>query len=118
MSALLDRLGRATWAIYVIALLLFLLLFVLPAVLILQAIGILSKYRKCTPEELAADLRKFADGTEGDRDWDDLECGGPFEDPRLEAIRQEAMHVELPLRPEDRIMLGALAFRAGSLRGT
>jgi hypothetical protein len=71
----------------------------------------LSKGRKCTPEELAADLDEFASGTEGEMAWDRLESV-PILDPRLEGIRREAMAVNLPLRAEDRDLLGRLAVKA------
>jgi len=73
--------------------------------------GLLSKGRKCTPEELAADLDVFASGTEGEMAWDRLESV-PILDPRLEGIRREAMAVNLPLRAEDRDLLGRLAVKA------
>jgi hypothetical protein len=74
------------------------------------------KGSKRTADELASTLRRFADGAEDPYDWDDLECGGPIRDPRLEAIRQEAMTVDLPLRPKDRAKLGELAVRAEAVR--
>jgi hypothetical protein len=76
------------------------------------AAAFLKKTRNCTPQELASDLRELADGKY--ESWDELECV-PIEDPRLEAIRQEAMTVALPFRPEDRIKLAALAQRAEEL---
>jgi hypothetical protein len=76
--------------------------------------GLFFKGRNCTPEELAIDLQKFSDGIEDAMDWDELESV-PLKNPRLEAIRQEAMDVNLPLRPEDRTKLGELAARTRTL---
>jgi hypothetical protein len=78
------------------------------------AAGLLSKGRKCSPEELASELKKFATGAEGETDWDRLESV-PMRDPRLEAIRQEAMTVNLPLQAEDRAKLGLLAAKVETL---
>jgi hypothetical protein len=46
--------------------------------------------------------------------WDRFECV-PIRDQRLEAIRLEAMNVELPLGPKDLRKLGELAARAEAL---
>ena len=76
--------------------------------------GLFSKGRKCTPEELVSDLRALADGTEGEMTWGTLECV-PIIDPRLEAIRREAIKVNLPLQTEDRAKLSRLATSAAAL---
>ena len=92
--------------------------FLLPIAIVLLPIAIVASFlpkgRKCSPAKLAAKLRKFADGTESEWDWDDLECV-PIRDPRLEAIRQEAMTVSPPLRAEDRTKLGPLSAKASAL---
>jgi len=77
--------------------------------------GLLSEGRKCTPEELAADIDEFVSGTEGEMAWDRLESV-PILDPRLEGIRRESMAVNLPLRAEDRDLLGRLAVKARALQ--
>jgi len=67
-----------------------------------------------TPQELAEMLRRVASGTGWDShrdDWDELDSV-PLRDARLEAIRQEAATVELPLNPEGRVKLTELAERA------
>jgi hypothetical protein len=69
--------------------------------------GLVSKGRKSTPEEFAALLKRLASGTEGERDWDELESV-PLRDNRLEALRQEAVRV--PMR--DRVSLRVLATKA------
>src|ERR1700730_7287296 len=66
--------------------------------------------RKYTAEEMAAQLQRLAEGDMNG--WDDLECGGPLRDARLGALRQEAMTVELPLRPQDRARLADLSLQA------
>ena len=71
--------------------------------------------RNCTPEELAAELQALADGQDDLVDGDRLECV-PIKDSRLEAIRQEAIYLIQPVRPEDRPKLGQLAERARALR--
>jgi hypothetical protein len=77
--------------------------------------GLLFKGRNCTPEELAAELQALADGQDDLVDGDRLECVS-IKDPRLEAIRQEAVHLIQPVRSEDRPKLGQLAERARALR--
>ena len=84
----------------------------LPLAIIGGVIG--RKGRESTPNELASELSELARGDMSG--WDDLECGGPFRDPRLEAIRQEAMAVELPFREEDRALLARLAAKAHALQ--
>ena len=69
--------------------------------------------RKTTPAELASKLGALASNDLSG--WDQLECGGRFQDPRLEAIRQEAKAVELPFWEEDRALLARLAARAAAL---
>lgn len=67
-----------------------LLPFVLPVAFVVQLLP-LKKTHDRTPEEVAAQLRAFLNGSEGLYDWDDVECGGPFTDPALESIRERAM---------------------------
>src|SRR5688572_23965244 len=82
----------------------------IPLALIGAAIG--RKGRKCTPAELASELKELAAGDMSF--WDQLECV-PLRDPRLEAIRQEAMAVDLPFREEDCVLLRRLAVKATAL---
>jgi hypothetical protein len=70
-----------------------------------------SKGRQSTPAEFGAALRKFADGTEGERDWDEVESV-PMRDAHLESIRQEVMQMDFPLQSADRNKLIALAEKA------
>jgi hypothetical protein len=72
--------------------------------------GLVSKGRKSTPEEFAALLHRLANGTEGERDWDELESV-PLRDSRLEALRQEAIRVP----QDDRARLSLLATKASHL---
>lgn len=71
---------------------------------------------KRTPEEVADQLRKFVEGTEGPRDWDDFEV--EIQDPRLEAIRAEAMKFSPPpeLDQNARDQLAVLLTQAEALR--
>jgi hypothetical protein len=75
--------------------------------------GVFLKGRTCTPEQLAQELRALAKGDM--KGWDRLESV-PIKDTRLEALRMEAMKVELPFRPSDRELLAALAQKAEALR--
>ena len=73
--------------------------------------GLISRRgRNYTAQEMAAQLQRLAQGDMSG--WDDLECGGPLRDARLEALRQEAMTVELPLRPQYRAKLADLSLQA------
>ncbi len=77
--------------------------------------GIFSKGRKCTPQEFAAELQKFADGQEGPRDWDYLESVSIL-NAQLEAVRREACMLAPPIKADDllkmRAKMAALAERA------
>jgi hypothetical protein len=75
--------------------------------------GIFFKGRNSTPAELPADLQKLADGTEGDRDWDELESV-PLKNPRLEEIRRAAVALAPP-GPINRVKLAELAQQARNL---
>jgi hypothetical protein len=75
--------------------------------------GIGFRGRTCTPKELALELEGLAAGDMSY--WDQLECVR-LKDPRLEAIRQEAMAVNLPFREEDQNLLRRLAARAAALQ--
>ena len=76
--------------------------------------GLFFRERKCTPEVLAADLKALADGTGDDMAWDNLESVR-IADHRHEAIRQEALTVNLPLQPAGREILSRLATKAKAL---
>ncbi|HMI97736.1 MAG TPA: hypothetical protein VK479_14575 [Micropepsaceae bacterium] len=69
---------------------------------------------KRTPQEVAAYLKDFMDGTEDDYDWDDFEAV-PIKDPRLDAIRKEAMSVKLPIDASGRAKLAELLARTEDL---
>jgi hypothetical protein len=49
-------------------------------------------------ELLATTIERFVRGTAGPYEWDDIVCV-PFEDPELEAIRQEAESVDTAFPP-------------------
>ena len=85
-------------------------LIALPVALVAGLLG--RKGRRCSPQELAQELRQLSEGDMSG--WDEFECV-PIQDPRLEAIRREAMQVELPLRRSDRVKLAELANRAEAL---
>ena len=52
-------------------------------------------------------LREFLEGTDGDWDWDDL-TSVAITDPSLEAIREDASWVGLPLTEDGRALLSNL----------
>ncbi len=107
MITLLRGIGIA--ALLIIAVPLFLII-VIPLALISK---IWFKGRKCTPEELAYELDEIAAGRMDG--WDQIECV-PLADTRLEAIRGEAMWVNLPLLESDKAKLTLLAAKARALK--
>jgi hypothetical protein len=66
------------------------------------------------PDELAEMLRGVAKEGDDSGYWDELECVN-LRDVRLEAIRQEALRVSVPLAPEGRSKLLELAEQAEAL---
>jgi len=58
--------------------------------------GLFGSREKRNPDEVAAYLRNFIDGKGDEWDWDDF-TAVPIADQTLEAIRQRAAAVELPL---------------------
>jgi len=76
--------------------------------------GLFSKGRNCTPIQLAADLRELSEGRKGAYGWDEMECV-PLKDPRLEAIRLEAIRMAWSLKPEDLLKLKEFADRAEAI---
>ncbi len=60
-----------------------------------------------TPRDVEAYLRDFLEGTGGDCDWDDF-TSVKITDPSLDAIREEAAWVDLPLTDEGRATLNGL----------
>ena len=67
-----------------------------------------------TPDEVAGYLQDFIDGRSGDWDWDDF-TSIPISDPVLDAIRQEAEMVQLPVNDAGDEKLRELLARARSL---
>ena len=57
-----------------------------------------------TARDVEGHLRDFLEGTGRDWDWDDF-TSIPITDPSLEAIRQEAASVDLPLTDDGRVTL-------------
>ena len=57
-----------------------------------------------TARDVESYLKDFLDGSGGDWDWDDF-TSIPITDPSLEAIREEAAWVELPLTEDGRATL-------------
>jgi hypothetical protein len=73
--------------------------------------GFLGLHRaKRTPEELSVFLRGLRDGTLTNRQWDEFECL-PIKDPKLEAIRKEALAVRLPIDEGGRSKIAKLLTR-------
>ena len=62
------------------------------------------------PEEVALYIREFLDGSGGDWDWDDF-TSVPISDPWLDAIRDEADMVGLPVDQAGRATLETLLRR-------
>jgi len=60
-----------------------------------------------TARDVEAYLRDFLDGTGGDWDWDDF-TSVKITDPTLDAIREEAAWVDLPLTEEGLATLSSL----------
>ncbi len=74
------------------------------------------KARARTPQEVAKILRGFIAGTGGEWDWDDF-TSTPISNPELEAIRQEAETVPLPVNDEGLAKLRALLDRVNAIPG-
>ena len=66
------------------------------------------------PSEVATYLRDFIEGTGGEWDWDDF-TSVPIADARLEAIRQEAGSIPLPVDEAGFDRLRDLLKRAAAL---
>jgi hypothetical protein len=58
--------------------------------------GLFGSREKRNPDEVAAYLRNFIDGKGNEWDWDDF-TSVPIADQTLEAIRQKAAAVDLPV---------------------
>jgi hypothetical protein len=67
-----------------------------------------------SPEDVAGYLRDFIDGRSGDWDWNDF-TSIPITDPALEAIRQEAEMVQLPIDDAGKAKLQELLARVRML---
>jgi len=72
------------------------------------------KSRDRTPEDVAGFIRDFLAGTGGNWDWDDF-TSIPITAVELEAIREEADLVPLPLTSKGRARLESLLARAEAL---
>lgn len=71
-------------------------LLVIAALPVALLAGLFGSREKRTPDEVAAYLRNFIDGKGEEWDWDDF-TSIPIADQTLEAIRQRAAAVELPV---------------------
>ena len=74
-----------------------------------------SRPKQRTAADVAKFLGDFAEETGDDYDWDDL-TSIPIADPALEALRQEAEMIQLPITPEGRKTLASLRARAEAMR--
>ena len=74
----------------------------------------LKKTEDLTAEDVVSYLEDFIEGRGRDWDWDDF-CCVTITDPALEAIRQEAALVRLPLDETGETELRALLARARSV---
>jgi hypothetical protein len=78
----------------------------IPVVLAKRVLG-LKTSADLTALDVEGYLRDFLEGTGGPWDWDDF-TSIPITDPSLEAIRQEALWVDLPLTEDGRATLTKL----------
>ena len=85
----------------------------LPVILLLKLFGI-GKNTERSAEEVAGFIRDFIESTGGDWDWDDF-ISVSIKNPRLEAIRDEATMVELPVTATGLEELGGLMEKAEAL---
>jgi hypothetical protein len=74
----------------------------------------LSKTADLTADDVVGYLEDFRQGRGGDWDWDDF-TSISITDPALEAIREEADLLMLPLEPDGEAKLNELLDRARSL---
>ena len=92
-----------------------LLMFVVPIAIVVKLMTLpFERPTKRSPTEVAKYLRDFLNGTGGDWDWDDF-ISIEIADPRLEAIRQQAAALELPMADEDTGSLRELICEAEAL---
>src|SRR5579862_3974791 len=75
----------------------------------------LKKTRDREPNEVVGYISDFLKDTGGEWDWDDF-TSVPITNPALEAIRAEAVMVDLPLDSAGQIKLESLLLRAKSLQ--
>ena len=66
--------------------------------------GLLKGTADLTAEDVESYLEDFLDGESGDWDWDDF-SSIPITDPELDRIREEALHMGLPLGEAERLRL-------------
>jgi hypothetical protein len=106
------RIGAAFLVVGVLPLALVAFIALLPVTLVASIWHTIRGGANTTPDELAEILR----GASEDRHpyWDDLECVN-LRETRLEAIRQEALKVAVPLTPEGRSKLIRLAEQAEAI---
>ena len=84
----------------------------IPAAIVAKLITMpFERPHKRSAEEVARYLKDFLEGTGGEWDWDDFTCI-PLADPDLEAIRQRAARIELPVSEEGRMTLRELLAEA------
>ena len=87
---------------------------VIPVALLVRLLP-LKKTRDRDTNEVASYISNFLNDAGGEWDWDDF-TSVPITDPALEAIRAEAVMVELPLDSTGRAKLEGLLLRAKSLQ--
>lgn len=91
------------------------LVVIVPAVIIAKIVSMpFERPFNRSAEEVARYLRDFLNGTGGDWDWDDF-ISIPITDARLEAIRDRAAHLDLPMHDENTGSLQALLTEAEAL---
>ena len=100
------------WAAYVLAP--FAIIVAIAVQLVVVLFG-LKNSQDLTAEDVASYLEGFIEDRSGDWDWDDF-TSIPITNPALEAIRQEAAMVQLPVDDAGDAKLRELLTRARSLQ--
>jgi hypothetical protein len=90
-------------------------MFVVPVLLIVKLVLMpFERPMKRSAEEVARYLRDFLEKSGGDWDWDDF-ISIPIADPRLEALRDRAAKLALPMADADTGPLQALVSEAEAI---
>jgi hypothetical protein len=92
-----------------------LLVFVVPVAIVVKLVTMpFERATEMSAPEVVKYLRDFMDGTGGDWDWDDF-ISIQIADPRLEAIREVAAALDLPMSDDETGPLEALIAEAEAI---